>query len=412
MIVEPSGGALLQIDVDPTTPGPIRGSNQSGIRAYNERLLLTLLRRHGPLAKVQIARMSGLSAQTVSVIMRGLEGDGLVVRGAPLRGKVGQPSVPIELAPDGAFFFGLKVGRRSTDLVLTDFLGKVVDRAQERHGFPTPDATLRFTQRAVAAIADRQPAAVRARLSGLGIAIPFKLWSWAESIGAPAGAMEAWRHRDIREELAQALDLPVYLQNDASAACGAELVFGRVPMPETTLHLFIGYFIGGGVVLNGSLFTGRSGNAGALGSMPLPTADAPSRQLIDIASLSTLERMLGTAGHCTDGLWESPQSWSIDESVLSHWIEDASAGIARAVAAASSVIDLEAALIDGWMPSAVRTRLVASIQDAFAELNTAGISSPDIREGTIGPDARALGAACLALSERFLVDQNARLRAA
>ena len=72
-----------------------RGSNQSGMRDHNERLVLSLLRQAGALAKSDLARMTGLSAQTVSVIMRALEGDGLLVRGEPVRGRIGQPSVPI-----------------------------------------------------------------------------------------------------------------------------------------------------------------------------------------------------------------------------------------------------------------------------------------------------------------------------
>ena len=88
----------------------VRGSNQSGMRAHNERLVLTLVRQMGPLPKAEIARMTGLSAQTVSVIMRALEADGLLEKGAPIRGKVGQPSVPMGLVAQGAYFLGLKIG--------------------------------------------------------------------------------------------------------------------------------------------------------------------------------------------------------------------------------------------------------------------------------------------------------------
>ncbi len=66
-----------------------RGSNQSGMRAYNERLVLSLIRRSGPTSKAEIARLTGLSAQTVSVIMRALEADGLLKKGARVRGRVG-----------------------------------------------------------------------------------------------------------------------------------------------------------------------------------------------------------------------------------------------------------------------------------------------------------------------------------
>ena len=69
--------------------------------------------------------ITGLSAQTVSVIMRALEQEGLLLRGEPVRGRIGQPSVPMSLDADGAFFVGLKVGRRSADLTLIDFMGRV-----------------------------------------------------------------------------------------------------------------------------------------------------------------------------------------------------------------------------------------------------------------------------------------------
>ena len=108
-------GAEIAADQRPTPDGGApKGTNQSGMRAHNERLVLSLVRREA-LAKSDIARMTGLSAQTVSVIMRALEQDGLLLRGDPVRGKVGQPSVPMHLAADGAFFYGLKVGRRSAD---------------------------------------------------------------------------------------------------------------------------------------------------------------------------------------------------------------------------------------------------------------------------------------------------------
>jgi len=399
-------------EAEPSPQAAIRGSNQSGMRAHNERLVLTLLRRYGPRPKAEIARMTGLSAQTVSVIMRALEAEGLLQKGEPVRGKVGQPSVPFALAPGGAYFFGLKVGRRSLELVLTDFLGTVIDRAHLRHRYPTPASVTGFACRAVAALSAQLSPAQRARISGLGVAIPFQLWDWAGAIGAPPAEMDAWRDSDLRAELAAALGMPVFLENDASAACGAELVLGTAALPQNVLHVYIAYFIGGGVVLNGSVYTGSSGNAGALGSLPVPGPGGVGRQLIEVASLAALERRLERAGHDTEILWASAADWQLDEALLSAWLGEAAEGIAHAIAAACSVIDFEAILIDGWLPVPVRARLVAATCAAFDRLDTAGLTPPAIREGTIGPGARALGAACLALSERFLVDQNALLRAA
>src|SRR5271169_1504681 len=109
------------------------GANQAGVRLYNERLLLSLVRRFGRLSKIEVARLTGLSVQSTSAIMNRLQSDGLLRREAPLRGRVGQPTVPVSLDPEGAFSLGLKIGRRSFDLVLIDFCGAVRRRARRTY---------------------------------------------------------------------------------------------------------------------------------------------------------------------------------------------------------------------------------------------------------------------------------------
>ncbi len=385
----------------------MRGSNQSGMRAHNERLVLSMLRQRGPMPKAEIARATGLSAQTISVIMRGLERDGLLQRGDPIRGRVGQPSIPMDLAPDGAFFFGLKVGRRSADLILINFVGDVLGRVHRTHPYPMPDAILDFTESAVSELLGQLPPDNVARVAGLGIAIPFSLWDWGATVGAPAGEMGQWKLRDIKRELGERLPFPVYLENDASAACAAELVLGKTDLPGSFLHFYIGYFIGGGLVLNNRLFTGPTGNAGAIGPVPVPGGPSGTRPLMEIASLSVLEQSLLTRGLPTQSLWAGTEEWQLDEPVVTEWIHTAATGLAFASAAACSILDFEAVLIDGWMPASIRQRLVRETERALGAFNLTSIDVPTIREGSIGPDARALGAASLPLSERYLVDLNA-----
>jgi len=339
--------------------------------------------------------------------MRALEADGLLVKGEPVRGRVGQPSVPIGLAGGGAYFLGLKIGRRSVELVLANFVGEIVARAHLTYQYPTPEGTIRFAQSAVLQLTGQLDPVERLRVAGLGIAMPFRIWEWARTIGVPPEAMAEWEHVDIRSEIAAVCSYPVYLQNDASAACGAELVFGRSLTPSDFLYFYIGYFVGGGIVLQDRLYTGRSGNAGAVGSMPVPGPDGGVVQLIDSASLFRLERTLRDAGHDTQSLWLAPEGWSVDSGILGQWVDEAAGGLAHAIAASCSVIDFEAVLIDGWLPASLRQRLVEAAQARLDRMNLAGIEAPTVREGTIGPDARALGAASLPLSERFLIEAQA-----
>ena len=87
------------VAIAPTNAG---GANQAGVRLYNERLLLSLVRRFGPLSKIEVARLTGLSVQSTSAIMNRLQAEGLLKREAPLRGRVGQPTIPMSIDPEGA----------------------------------------------------------------------------------------------------------------------------------------------------------------------------------------------------------------------------------------------------------------------------------------------------------------------
>lgn len=381
----------------------VRGTNQSGMRARNERLVLTLVRRHEALAKAEIARMTGLSAQTVSVIMRQLEKDGLLLRGEPVRGKVGQPSIPMRLNPEGALFFGLKIGRRSTELVLIDFLGRVLMHERQTYEYPQPQATLSFAKKALDQMMSALTPEARDRIAGLGIAMPFYLWDWAQTLQVPQEEMDPWRTADIQSELADIYDFPVFLQNDATAACGAELVFGPTGGPRDFLYFYVGYFIGGGIVLNGAIYSGR-GNAGALGPMPVSIGAGDVKPLIDLASLYTLERTIAVAGQTAGPIWETTDHWDIPKEELNSWLHHAAIGLAHAIVSSCSLIDFECVKIDGWMPADVKEKLITKVESQILRLNLTGLERPVIAAGTVGPNARSLGAASLPLSERYLVE--------
>ena len=385
---------------------PSGGANQSRVRDYNERLVLSLVRRHGNLAKSEIARRSGLSAQTVSVIMRSLEHDGLLLRGEPNRGKVGQPSIPMRLDPDGVFSIGLKIGRRSADLVLVDFLGLERMSVSKTFAYPQPLELIAFAKSGMAKLMADLSVEEQSRIAGIGVSMPFGLWNWAEKIGAPEEQMGAWKDFDFRSQLETITKLPVIVQNDATSACGAELVFGRGAELSDFVYFFIGTFIGGGIVLNHSVYSGRTGNAGAFGPMPVMNNDGKATTLIDHASVYTLEMRLKEQGMDFSPLWREPEEWHSLGKILDEWIADTARHLASAIVASCAIIDFEAAVIDGAFPPDIRLRIVSKIREEVAKLDTRGIGEPFVLEGVVGRGARALGGASLPLFTRYLLDQN------
>ncbi len=394
----------------PIGADPARGTNQSGVRLYNERLVLSLIRRHGSLPKAEIARLTGLSAQTITVIMRQLDTDGLVVEQERQRGKIGQPSVPYALDPNGAFSIGLKIGRRSCQLVLMDLVGTVLKSIRATYPFPRPAFLIDFTREGVAILRKELSAARRRRIAGLGIATPFELWNWEDDVGAPREVMQEWRGVDIKTEVERISEWPVYVCNDATAACAAELVFGNGAHYLDFLYIFIAWFIGGGVVLNGSLFPGRSGYAGAIAPLPIPasggTEGGRPEQLLRSASTYTLERRIKAAGGDPRPVWESVDDWSAIEPAVGEWIEEVSDGLAWAMVSALSVIDFQAVVIDGAFPSSVRQRVVARVNEKILRFDRQGLVPAAIVEGAVGSRARAIGGACLPLLANFARDRE------
>jgi predicted NBD/HSP70 family sugar kinase len=386
---------------------PIKGSNQSTVRGFNERLVLHLIRRHGALTKAEATRATGLSANAVSEIFKALEADGLLLRDAPIRGRVGQPSVPMRLDPAARHYLGLKIGRRSFDMAAVDFGGRILARRRAGHDWPTPEGAVAFARANLRPLL-RSARLKTAEISGSSVAMPSELWHWTGEFGAPEAEMDAWRGFDVRDALGGLLPGPLSVENDGTAACRAEVVFGPDTGRQDVIHFFVGTFIGGGIVLNGGVFTGRQGNSGGFGPLRVPDEPGGTR-LVDHASLAVLERLLAERGQAP-GRLDGSDDWSGLEPVLSEWIARAARSLAHAIVSTLAVIDFEAVVIDGALPAPVRDRLVREVGARLDGLDLQGVSRPALGPGHLGDAARVLGAAAYWISAEYMIDQNTLLR--
>ena len=387
------------------------GVNQSGLRDHNERLILCALQREKTVPAAELARRTGLSKPTVSTILRNLEEDRLVRRGDPVRGKVGKPSIPIELDPDGAFAIGLKIGRRSADLLLLNFAGTVRGQLHTRYDYPMPDEVFGFLEKGLEELLGTLPEDHRKSVCGIGIGAPFELWKWHDLTGLAAEKFSSWKDVSFAREVARFSDLPVHVVNDATAACQAEHLYGRGKEYHDFAYFYIGSFIGGGIVLNGQVFEGNQGNAGALGSMRTTGPLGESRQLIDTASLHLLEARLIEAGLDPNLMWQKPQDWSGLARYVDPWIGETAQELAKASLSICSVIDFEAILIDGAFPPEVREKLVERVRRYLDNQDRRGLISPTVEAGTVGENARAIGAASGPILAEYLLNTNAGLSA-
>jgi len=385
-----------------------RGSSQGGLRQYNERVVLQAIRLNGALPGAEIARLTGLTAQTVSMITKSLIDDGYLRKGEPVRGKVGQPSVPLSLDPDGAFAIGIKVGRRRLDTLLIDFNGQPCARWSLAYRFPDPEDVLAELRQRFAAIRRKLGPERRLRLQGVGLAAPLALSSWQSLLGVTPAAAERWNSLDLREAVADMCDWRVHSMKDTAAACVAELVQGRGRGMHSFLYIFVDTFIGGGLVIDSHLRNGLTGNAGAIGSMPLglPDGRGPAPQLLSVASLHTLEQAWRQAGLSDPG-FDGPEPLQAPwRDVTRAWLADAAAAIAHAINGAVCLLDLDGVIVDGAIHRSLLDELIVAIEAAMRRSNWEGVNAPQLLAGVVGPDAGALGGALLPLHANFAPDRD------
>lgn len=389
-----------------------KGSNSVHVRHYNERVILETLRRQGQASKADLARSANLTPQAVAGIVDALVLAGLVEQKGKRFGQVGQPSIMYSAAPDGAYSVGLHVGRRSLDAVLVDFAGQIQASENHEYDFPEPAAVVRLSVSCVERFIASLPAAGQERMVGVGIAMPYFLGGWKSEQNVSEAVAAAWETFDLKAALEAEMPHPVSLENDASAAAAAELVYGVGKNYRNFIYLSVDTFIGGGLVIDGNLSTGPHGNSAAFGPFPVspsrlssvPAPSGPFEILLRRASVAVLIRHLRSNGVHVGRVKDLEYLAADALRFLREWQEDCADALAQAIVGSIAVLDVDAVIIDGILPRAILDTTISMVSRRFDEIVPDGVVVPQIIVGSTGAQAAATGAAILPFYAMFAAD--------
>ena len=355
-------------------PNPLRiadrasGLNAISVRSYNERLVLSLLLQNGSTTRLEIGERTSLSAQTVSVLVRSLEQEGLVAKGEAQKGRVGPPTVPIVLNPEGAFSIGISVGSRQTDVVLIDFVGT----ARFHATLPNPAADrstnhsefLETIREAVAML----PKKARERLAGVGLALPQR--------AADGRDHEAY-FTALQSEIEEQLGIAVFVQNDITAAASGESMFGVAKPLADYMYFYLGAHLHGRLVLNHQIHNGNSTVSFDVG-------------------LIALERTLAGEGRPTAPLWEHDAAWPEYGDLLKEWEDRLTDEMIQSLTAVSQFVEFTTVVLASRAPR--------NVCDSVCRMLASKLPRLKAILGETGPSPKAVGAASLPFSSRFTVD--------
>ena len=120
----------------------LHGTNLEYTKAYNFRIVLETIRKLGPISRADVARQTGLTAQTVSNITRRLIASNLVGEAGQTRVGRGAPATNLIINPDGAFSIGLDLDEEHLTGVLIDLEGRLRQRVYYALSTSEPTAAL------------------------------------------------------------------------------------------------------------------------------------------------------------------------------------------------------------------------------------------------------------------------------
>jgi len=379
------------------------------MRAYNERVILQRLRRVGEASKADLARDTRLTQTAVGSIVQSLEEAGLVhAAGRRENGERGQPAGLYRLDPKGAFGIGVRLDRSRTETVIADLAGNILASRSHDMRLPPPERALEIVCDDIRRVLRNLTPAERGRLAGVGLGRPYHLGHWLHELDLRAGFRQ-WDDVDFAAMLQQSVQLPVFEENDGTAAAIAELLFGVGHSESDYLYLFVGPAVGGGAVLEGESLRGRTGNAVDVGMLPVPhsrlasapKAEGPATILLSRASLNVLARHLRHGGFEVAGRADLQKAFDQAHPALHEWLDDCIEALVHAVRAAVSVLDVPVCVIDTDIEGGFIAELIRRLESALAAIAPEWRVAPRIVRGTFGADASALGAASLPVFFHF-----------
>src|SRR6202521_38687 len=241
------------------------------LRAINERTVLELIHRQGPISRAQAARISGLSKPTVSLALAELLDARLVREVGRSRGERGPSALLYELNPAAGWVVGIDVGRIWVRAAIADIAGTIVARRDERakvSNAKTLIGQVGGMARKLAGEAGVQWSQVtHAVLGSPGVFDP------AHGYVAMAPNLPGWGRHGLVEAVREELGTNVSFENDVNLAALAERVHGHGRNVDNFVLLSVGTGVGMALVIDGQLYRGAHGAAGEVAYMPLGVGD-------------------------------------------------------------------------------------------------------------------------------------------
>jgi predicted NBD/HSP70 family sugar kinase len=407
-------------------PPARRGTNLPRMGDFNLTVILDAIRRApAGLSRVELARIVGLSPQTISNISRRLLDQHLIVEAGKEGTGPGKPRTMLRLNAAGMYAVGVHLDPAVTTFVVLDLVGAVVKHA--RISTPSgadPGAVIETIAAEIKQLI-AESGVDPTRITGVGVASPGPI-DLEEGAVVDPPLLPGWHRVPLRDALAAATGLSTLVDKDVTSAAVAETWAGGPSGAGSFIFMYMGTGIGCGLVLNDEVVRGTSGNAGEIGHIVVDPGGAlcdcglrgcvkssctPQVLVVQAEEAGVLDGSReGTNGPAIqEGFAELCAKADAGDPKASEILDHSAALVARAVSVVTNALDVDRVVFGGpfWSGLAVRylERVPELVRDNSA---TREIHAIEVVGTGVGEDVGAVGAACLVL-EHTLAPRPQRL---
>lgn len=265
----------------------------SVLRHTNALSILKLLRESGSCSRADLVRASGLSAPTVTNVVKDLLSENLIEPLGEGESSGGRPPDIIRFKAERGCILAVDISAHGISFLLTDLNGVELDtlKVELPRENTTPESICGIIGDALRALLRKQKK-TREQLLALVVGVP-AITNVEDGVVLSISTLDRWRSVPLRSMLNQLVGCLVIVENDMNLAARGEQHCGSAQAERDFVFISIGSNVGAGIVLGGRIHHGSQWSAGEIAYLRLPYI---SRRHPTIHEFGELETILTSSG--------------------------------------------------------------------------------------------------------------------
>ncbi|MFD9292242.1 ROK family protein [Streptomyces sp. NPDC060030] len=378
------------------TPG-----SQTSLHRANLERVVRAVRMAGSLTQAEIARSTGLSAATVSNIVRELKGGGTVEVTPTSAG--GRRARSVSLSGDAGIVIGVDFGHTHLRVAIGNLAHQVL--AEESEPLDVDASSAQGFGRAEQLVNRliETTGISPGKVIGVGLGVPGPIDVESGTLGSTS-ILPGWTGINPSQELAGRLGVPVYVDNDANLGALGELVWGGGRGVKDLAYIKVASGVGAGLVIDGHIYRGPGGTAGEIGHITLdesgPVCRCGNRGCLETFTAARYVLPLLKPSHGSDLTMERMVQLAREgDPGCRRVIGDVGRHIGSGVATLCNLLNPSRVVLGGSLAEAGEL-VLAPIRDSVSRYAIPSAARQlSVLPGALGGRAEVLGALALVLSE-------------